>query len=155
MQLGTGGMINSAKHIYNTEGIRAFYLSFPTTLTMSIPFQMIQFTTYEYARKRINSSGEYSPLSHCISGGIAGACASLVTNPLDVAKTALQTRGLASDTALRHVSGLKDTFKLLYKRHGIAWCTRGVQARILTHVPSTAVSWTVYEFLKFTFVGKT
>jgi solute carrier family 25 (mitochondrial iron transporter), member 28/37 len=68
MQLGKLSLSQSAKEIYTKEGFRAFYLSFPTTIAMSIPYQMIQFTCYESARKQLNPSGAYNPLSHCLAG---------------------------------------------------------------------------------------
>lgn len=68
MQLGKLSLSKSAQEIYTKEGLRAFYLSFPTTIAMSIPFQMIQFTCYESARERLNPSGAYNPLSHCLAG---------------------------------------------------------------------------------------
>ena len=118
------GLWETARGIYKTEGLRAFYLSYPVTLIMSIPFQAIQFTTYEYGRKKLNPSGEYNPMSHCIAGGIAGAVASVATNPLDVAKTMLQTRGLATDNAIRHVSGLQSAFSAIYNRYGVSGFAR-------------------------------
>jgi solute carrier family 25 (mitochondrial iron transporter), member 28/37 len=139
------------REVYKAEGLKAFYISYPVTLLMSMPFQVIQFTTYEYSLKKLNPSGEYNPLAHCMAGATAGAVASSLTNPLDVAKTLLQTRGLQTDNAVRHISGLKNTFLLIYQREGFLGFSLGLKARVLCHVPSTAVSWTTYEFLKMVF----
>jgi hypothetical protein len=136
------GMTDCASSVYRAEGLRAFYISFPVTLMMSMPFQVIQFTTYEHMRKKLNPSGEYNPLTHIASGGIAGGMAALITNPLDVSKTLLQTRGQASDSALRHASGLAQTIKIIYEREGLLGFTRGMRARVASHIPSTAVAWT-------------
>jgi hypothetical protein len=135
-------MFHCASNVYRNEGIRAFYISFPVTLMMSMPFQILQFTTYEHMRKKMNPSGEYNPLSHIVAGGVAGAIASSLTNPLDVAKTLLQTRGQASDSAIRHASGLFQSVKIIYNREGLVGFTRGMRARVLSHIPSTAVAWT-------------
>lgn len=70
------------RHVASTEGYRAFYISFPTTVSMSIPFQAVQFTTYEKVRKMLNPSEGYNPMVHVISGGVAGGVASVLTNPL-------------------------------------------------------------------------
>src|SRR4051794_868852 len=78
-----------ARVVYQTEGLAAFYVSYPTTLTMSIPFTAVQFTVYEQIKKLLNPSGQYSPVTHMVAGGIAGAVAAGVTTPLDVAKTML------------------------------------------------------------------
>jgi hypothetical protein len=150
LQINTNysGMIDCARAVYRTEGLGAFYISFPVTLMMNVPFQILQFSTYEYMRKRLNPSGEYNPMTHVIAGGIAGGIASASTNPLDVAKTALQTRGNASDSALRHASGLVHACKIILQNQGLFGFTRGMQARVLAHIPSTAAAWTTYEFLK-------
>ncbi|KAG6381603.1 mitochondrial carrier domain-containing protein [Boletus reticuloceps] len=83
--------------VYRTEGPGAFYVSYPTTLMMSVPFTAVQFTVYEQIKKLLNPKGEYSPLTHMIAGGMAGGVAAGVTTPLDVAKTLLQTRGTSQD----------------------------------------------------------
>ena len=36
------------RSVYKTEGISAFYVSYPTTLVMTIPFTAVQFTCYEF-----------------------------------------------------------------------------------------------------------
>jgi solute carrier family 25 iron transporter 28/37 len=36
--------------VYRTEGLGAFYVSYPTTLTMTVPFTAVQFSTYEYIK---------------------------------------------------------------------------------------------------------
>ncbi|CAO3609793.1 unnamed protein product [Cunninghamella echinulata] len=68
-----------ARKVYATEGLQAFYISLPTTLSMSIPFQSIQFTTYEWSLSILNPQGNYNPKSHVIAGAIAGMVASSLT----------------------------------------------------------------------------
>jgi solute carrier family 25 iron transporter 28/37 len=142
------GIYNCAKNIYKYEGYRSFYVSYPTTIMQSIPFQMIQFTAYEYACKVLNPSKEYNPTTHIISGGIAGGLASLITNPFDVVKTLLQTGPASTDPVLRNVKGLGDAIKVIFKKHGPAGFMRGANARLVANVPATAAAWTTYEFLK-------
>lgn len=91
-----------ARAVYRNEGIRAFYISYPTTLAMTIPFTAIQFTCYESLSKVLNPKKRYDPLTHCVSGGLAGAAAAAITTPLDVIKTLLQTRGTANDSRIRN-----------------------------------------------------
>lgn len=64
----------------------AFYVSYPTTITMTIPFTAVQFSAYEFLKGVLNPDGGYSPLTHVTAGGIAGGIAAAVTTPLDVAK---------------------------------------------------------------------
>lgn len=100
-----------ARSVYENEGFRAFYISYPTTLAMTIPFTAIQFAAYESLSKVLNPSRRYDPFTHCISGGMAGAVAAAMTTPLDVIKTLLQTRGTARDIHIRN-SALSDLFLL-------------------------------------------
>lgn len=135
-----------AKVVYRTEGLGAFYVSYPTTLAISIPFNAIQFTVYEHVKRVLNPRHEYSPSTHITAGGIAGAVAAAVTTPLDVAKTILQTRGSSQDPEIRNVKGLGDAAKIIWARDGLRGFARGLTPRVLTTVPSTALCWLSYEF---------
>ncbi|KAF8552397.1 mitochondrial carrier [Imleria badia] len=134
--------------VYHTEGPGAFYVSYPTTLMMSIPFTAVQFTVYEQIKKVLNTKGEYSPVTHMIAGGVAGGVAAGVTTPLDVAKTLLQTRGTSQDPEIRKLGGMMDAFRVIWKRDGLKGFGRGISPRILTHMPSNALCWLSYEFFK-------
>ncbi|KAI8971202.1 mitochondrial carrier domain-containing protein [Pilobolus umbonatus] len=137
-----------ARNVYKNEGFHAFYISLPTTLIMSVPFQTIQFTTYEFFRQ-ILKADTYDPKTHVIAGAIAGAVASSVTTPMDVIKTLLQTRGTSDDPRIRNVKGFKEATSIIMERYGIRGFFRGYKPRILTHMPSTAISWSVYEYIKW------
>jgi len=137
-----------ARVVYRTEGLNAFYVSYPTTLTMTVPFTAVQFTVYEHLKKLLNPSGVYSPTTHMIAGGLAGGVAAGVTTPLDVAKTLLQTRGSSSDAEIRNTKGLVDAFRIIWQRDGIKGFARGLSPRVLTFMPSNALCWLSYEFFK-------
>ncbi|WFD06395.1 Fe(2+) transporter [Malassezia vespertilionis] len=130
-----------ASELYKAEGLRTFYVSYPTTLTMTIPFTAIQFATYEWAKKLLNPRDSYSPTTHAVAGGLAGAAAAALTNPLDVAKTVLQTRGCSSDPEIRNVNSMWSAFKLIKQKEGFHGFWRGLSPRIVTHVPSNALCW--------------
>lgn len=134
-----------AASVYRSEGLGAFYISYPTTLTMTVPFTAIQFTAYETISKMLNASRRYDPFTHVISGGAAGGIASAVTTPLDVIKTLLQTRGISENVHIRNCNSLADAARIIYRSHGLAGFTRGMGPRVLTAMPSTALSWLSYE----------
>jgi len=140
--------ITAAKTILRTEGIGAFYISYPTTLTMTVPFTAVQFSTYEFLKDTLNPSGSYSPLTHVTAGGLAGGVAAAVTTPLDVAKTLLQTRGTSKDPEIRHAKGMIDALRIIGKRDGPKGFMRGVTPRVVTFMPSNALCWLSYEFFK-------
>jgi len=137
-----------ARVVYRNEGLAAFYVSYPTTLTMTVPFTAVQFTVYEHLKKLLNPSGVYSPTTHMIAGGLAGGVAAGVTTPLDVAKTLLQTRGSSADAEIRGTKGLVDAFRIIWQRDGIKGFARGLSPRVLTFMPSNALCWLSYEFFK-------
>lgn len=135
-----------AQVVYRTEGFSAFYVSYPTTLAISIPFNAIQYTVYEQMKRMLNPTHEYSPVTHMISGGVAGGVAAAVTTPLDVAKTILQTKGTSQDLDIRNVKGMADAFKVIWARDGLKGFGRGLAPRVITAMPSTALCWLSYEF---------
>jgi len=137
-----------AKVVYRNEGLNAFYVSYPTTLTMTVPFTAVQFTVYEELKKLLNPSGAYSPVTHMIAGGLAGGVAAGVTTPLDVAKTLLQTRGSSSDMEIRNTRGMMDAFRIIWQRDGMKGFARGLSPRVMTFMPSNALCWLSYEFFK-------
>ena len=67
-------------------------------------------------------------------------------------KTLLQTRTTSADPAIQRASGLADAWKLIYRYDGFKGFFRGIQPRVLSYVPSTAICWTVYEYFKY-FLG--
>ena len=130
-----------ARTVYRTEGLRAFYLSYPTTLVMTVPFTAVQFSTYEFFKEILNPNGTYSPSTHVMAGAIAGGVAGAVTTPLDVEKTLLQTRGTSQDPEIRRARGMADAFKIIWGRHSFKGFARGLAPRVLTFMPSNALSW--------------
>lgn len=136
-------MAECAKAVYKAEGLQAFYVSYPTTLCMTVPFTATQFVAYESISKVMNPKKEYDPFTHCIAGGLAGAVAAGVTTPLDVIKTLLQTRGLAEDSEIRSAKGLFNAAAIIKRQFGWSGFLRGMRPRIISTMPSTAICWYV------------
>ena len=142
-------MSDCAKYVYRNEGLAAFYVSYPTTLSMTVPFTALQFLAYESISTSMNPTKKYDPVTHCMAGAVAGGFAAALTTPMDVIKTMLQTRGNAQDAELRTVNGFVAGCKLLYRREGARGFFKGVRPRVLTTMPSTAICWSAYEASKF------
>ncbi|XP_029283196.1 mitoferrin-2-like [Cottoperca gobio] len=164
------GVLDCVGSLLRHDGPAAFYRSYTTQLTMNVPFQALHFMTYEYLQELLNPHRQYNPSSHVVSGALAGALAAAVTTPLDVCKTLLNTQeaqaihviqaeaataaaavgaATASATSGRHISGLGEAFRTVYRMGGMPAFFKGVQARIIYQMPSTAISWSVYEFFKY------
>lgn len=138
-------MFDCAKYVYRSEGLSAFYVSYPTTLSMTVPFTALQFLAYESISTSMNPSKKYDPTTHCLAGGVAGGFAAFVTTPMDVIKTMLQTRGSAKELDLRNVNGFMKGFKLIRQKAGWAGFFKGSIPRVVTAMPSTAICWSAYE----------
>lgn len=130
-----------AGRVFQNEGIRAFYVSYPTTLCMTVPFTALQFMAYESISKVMNPPRTYDPLTHCVAGGLAGGFAAGLTTPLDVIKTLLQTRGAATDLKIRSARGLWEAASIIKATNGYTGFFRGWRPRIITAMPSTAICW--------------
>lgn len=143
-----------ARSVFRNEGLRAFYVSYPTTLAMTVPFTALQFTVYESVSKSLHRESGYDPLAHCMAGGLAGGIAAAATTPLDVIKTMLQTRGNSTIPEIRNASGLVDAARIIARREGGKGFFRGMKARVIAAAPSTAICWSAYEVAKAYFVAR-
>lgn len=142
------------KSVYKSEGLAAFYVSYPTTLCMSVPFTALFVPVYESISKVMNPMGRYDVLTHCVAGSIGGAFAASVTTPLDVIKTLLQTRGTANEAEVRAVKGIFEAVTIIKRRHGLKGFFRGLGPRVVTIMPSNAICWLSYETAKAYFIRR-
>ncbi|KAL6948800.1 hypothetical protein ACO0QE_001273 [Hanseniaspora vineae] len=101
--------------IYKTEGLAAFFYGYKATLSRDLPFSALQFAFYEKFRQyalqvQKNNNGcfdqdghkhthsafvgedeELNLVSELLTGASAGGLAGIITTPLDVMKTRIQT----------------------------------------------------------------
>lgn len=142
--------LGCARDVFQNEGARAFYRSYTTQLTMNIPFQATHFMTYEFMQTSLNPDKQYMPVIHFIAGATAGAVASTATMPLDVCKTLLNTQeaGVLRRVQQTEIVGLVGAARTIYRVTGFNGYFQGLRARVLYQMPSTAISWSVYEFFK-------
>ncbi|XP_073970179.1 mitochondrial iron transporter mitoferrin isoform X1 [Rhodnius prolixus] len=138
-------IIDCIRKVYKSEGVVAFYRSYTTQLTMNVPFQSIHFVVYETAQNLSNPTRDYNPKAHVVSGAMAGGVAAAVTTPLDVCKTLLNTQSEGKV----HVDGLLNAVKMVYKMGGPLGFFKGLSARVVYQMPSTAICWSTYEFMKY------
>ena len=151
IQLNTSSSVwHLARDIYRAEGPGAFYVSYPTTLAMNVPFAAFNFMIYESATKFFNPTNEYNPLIHCLCGGISGASCAALTTPLDCVKTVLQVKGSNSVelSVMRNADTFAKASSALYATYGWRGFWRGLRPRVVANMPATAISWTAYECAK-------
>lgn len=87
--------LDALRTIVRTEGIGALYYGFKATLYRDLPFSALQFAFYEQERKMaqdwVGSNDIGLPLE-ILTATTAGGMAGVITCPLDVVKTRIQTQ---------------------------------------------------------------
>ncbi|XP_054035354.1 solute carrier family 25 member 44 [Dryobates pubescens] len=142
--------------IFRADGLRGFYRGYVASLLTYIPNSAVWWPFYHfYAAASCPSLASASPppeqlssltprdcphlLLQAISGPLAAATASTLTNPMDVVRARVQVEGKSSIIL---------TFKQLLAEEGPWGLTKGLSARIISATPSTIVIVVGYETLK-------
>ncbi|TEA21785.1 putative mitochondrial carrier [Colletotrichum sidae] len=89
------GTIDAARTIVRHEGPAALFYGYKATLYRDLPFSALQFMFWEqfHAWARIyKQSRDIGVPLELLTGGLAGSLAGIITCPLDVVKTRLQTQ---------------------------------------------------------------
>ncbi|KAI4927245.1 uncharacterized protein J4E92_006412 [Alternaria infectoria] len=89
------GTIDAARTIARVEGYSALFHGYKATLWRDLPFSALQFAFYEeerdWAKKYMGSNNIGLPLE-IATAATAGGMAGVITTPLDVVKTRIQTQ---------------------------------------------------------------
>lgn len=87
--------VHAARTIARTEGYSALFHGYKATLWRDLPFSALQFAFYEeergWAKKYMGSNNIGLPLE-IVTAATAGGLAGVMTTPLDVVKTRIQTQ---------------------------------------------------------------
>ncbi|ODA77963.1 hypothetical protein RJ55_06566 [Drechmeria coniospora] len=155
------GTVDAARTIVRTEGASALFYGYKATLYRDLPFSALQFMFWEqfhaWARTYKQSREIGVPLE-LLTGAAAGGLAGIITCPLDVVKTRLQTqvnppaeqanRSKEVNAQKRHIStsspsthrpkpgaialetsSVTTGLKVIYRTEGLAGWFRGVGPR--------------------------
>jgi hypothetical protein len=138
--------------VARTEGVRALFSGVGVTIMRDIPFSVTYFLAYESFRTLQQAllggserDDRLSTPNHMVSGALGAACGVVVSNPLDVAKTRLQTQGSLRE---HRYSGVRQVLRSIYREDGPRGFLRGLGPRLLYLCPSAAVTFALYEFFK-------
>ena len=150
------GVIGTGRVIWQEEGIRGMYRGLGPMLLGYLPTWAIYLTVYENTRDFwFDQCGSWWG-ARCYSSLTAGACSTILTNPIWVIKTRLmsQSARAASDgmRAPWHYTSTLDAARKMYRTEGIRSFYSGLTPALLglTHV---AVQFPLYEFFKMKFTG--
>jgi Mitochondrial carrier protein len=151
---------HALKVVSKTEGLGGIYKGYGATLASFGPFSALYFVFYERFKWMTQQHLEMSrasavPLQWTIlNSAAAGALASWLTSPLDMAKLRLQVQrgnlysgytGKGHVENPSHYSGMVDCLRQTFRDGGMKALFRGAGARVLHFAPATTVTMTIYE----------
>jgi len=148
------GSWDAVKIVAQTEGLLGLYKGYAATLASFGPFSALYFLFYEQAKKivasaeGVSSVHEISTVGTMMGTAASGAVASVLTNPLDLAKLRLQTQvKLKPGQAIPdgHLTSFWHAFRVVYQESGVKGLFRGAGARVAFHMPSTCITFTCFE----------
>lgn len=159
------GIANAFHTIYLKEGVKkGFYRGLTPTLIGMAPYAGFSFFTFgtlkslglkqfpeQLGRPSSDNPDVLILKTHVnlLCGGIAGAIAQTISYPLDVARRRMQLGTVLPDSD--KCSSLKKTLTYVYTEYGIKkGLYRGLSLNYIRCVPSQAVAFTTYEFMKQT-----
>ncbi|KAI9678079.1 MAG: hypothetical protein M1817_006023 [Caeruleum heppii] len=158
------GLVGTAESIWREEGVRGMYRGLFPIILGYFPTWAVYFTVYDVSKdfwyKRLGEDASRPQrrklLAQVMASISAGACSTLVTNPIWVIKTRLMSQvGSHSSRGNRPPWQYKSTFdaaRKMYRTEGIWSFYSGLTPALLglTHV---AIQFPLYEYLKFRFTG--
>ncbi|KHJ31718.1 putative solute carrier family 25 member 38 [Erysiphe necator] len=87
--------LDAARSIIRQEGVSALFYGYKATICRDLPFSALQFYFYEQGRmwaRKFKQSREIGLTLELMTGAISGGLAGVITCPLDVIKTRMQTQ---------------------------------------------------------------
>lgn len=161
------GSWDALKNILQTEGINGIYKGYGATLASFGPFSALYFVFYEQLKQntisRLSHASDEAPekvelpFHHLIlCSASAGALASWLTSPLDMAKLRLQIQrgaNVSHNNQNLAYKGMIDCIRKSYIDGGIAGTFRGAGARVLHFTPAMAITMTFYEKCRSFYAG--
>lgn len=152
------GVIGTGRVIWREEGLRGMYRGLGPMLMGYLPTWAVYLTVYENSRDFwFDQCGSWW-MARCYSSLTAGACSTILTNPIWVIKTRLMSQSSKAKSAsdgMRapwHYTSTLDAARKMYHNEGIKSFYSGLTPALLglTHV---AVQFPLYEYFKMKFTG--
>ncbi|XP_031617947.1 S-adenosylmethionine mitochondrial carrier protein homolog [Contarinia nasturtii] len=138
---------------FRSEGLwNGIYRGYGITIMRDIPFSMIQYPLWELLNeittKNLEENLKLFVAACC--GSVAGAVASAVTTPLDVAKTRIQLADLESnaDYNIQHRNPIR-ILRSIYKQKGISGIFSGFVPRVLWTTIGGFIWFGTYNLVKY------
>lgn len=142
------GPLDCIKQIYSSKGIRGFFQGLNCTLLRETPSYAAYFATYEFLCEMMldnNTDNAEPSLKMLFAGGVAGVICWIVTYPLDVIKTRLQS---VEQEKTGKYKGTLDCFRQVIKTEGYSSLTKGLGATCVRAFPTNAATFYAVSWAK-------
>lgn len=139
------GILDCIKKIYKKEGFFQLYKGLGASLSGIIPYAAIDLAIYTSLRDLYIEKYAVQPSNMAVlyCGSISSICGQVVSYPLALIRTKLQSQGLPGRK--QEFNGLFDCARKILKNDGFFGYYRGMIPNFLKSVPAVAISYSVYE----------
>lgn len=133
------GAIDCFRSLLRTEKVSGLYRGMSSPMAGVALVNAVVFGVYGYSQKRLGDD----IWAHGASGALAGAVQSIISSPIELAKTRLQIQGESGGRAL--YKGPVDCLRQLLRVEGFRGAFRGLGSTILRDAPGFGVYFASYE----------
>ena len=154
-------IIATAKKMWRTGGVAAYYRGLSMGLIGIFPYAAIDLGTFEYLKRTITQhnakrlgchedDAEPGGFMTAAIGGFSGAFGASAVYPLNLLRTRLQGQGTVLHP--RTYTGMMDVTRQTIKGEGIRGLFKGLTPNLLKVVPAVSITYVVYDKSK-KFIG--
>eukprot|EP00571_Detonula_confervacea_P007945 CAMPEP_0172314570 /NCGR_PEP_ID=MMETSP1058-20130122/22844_1 /TAXON_ID=83371 /ORGANISM="Detonula confervacea, Strain CCMP 353" /LENGTH=385 /DNA_ID=CAMNT_0013028465 /DNA_START=139 /DNA_END=1296 /DNA_ORIENTATION=- len=142
--------------VYRSAGIKGLYRGLGPTLIAMFPYVGVEFMVYETLKNRWEMYiGPVGSVALLLIGAAGGAAAQASAHPLDVIRRRMQMQSIDAEKRDEKDAANKysNMFVGLYhicKKEGLHVLFNGLGPACFEKIPSTAIGYFIYEFLKVT-----
>lgn len=143
--------------VYKSAGVGGLYRGLGPTLIAMFPYVGVEFMVYETLKNRWEMHiGPVGTVALLLLGAAGGAAAQASAHPLDVIRRRMQMQSMNAekkddDAKESDEKAYSNMFTGLYrvgKNEGLHVLFKGLGPACLEKIPSTAIGYFIYEFLK-------
>ncbi|KAM9306840.1 calcium-binding mitochondrial carrier protein SCaMC-2-B isoform 2-T2 [Pholidichthys leucotaenia] len=147
------GIVDCAKHIFQKEGVVAFYKGYVPNMLGIIPYAGIDLAVYEtlknsWLQRYATDSADPGVFVLLACGTTSSTCGQLASYPLALVRTRMQAQASLGDGSPQ--MNMMSLFRHIVRTEGALGLYRGLAPNFMKVIPSVSISYVVYEHLKIT-----
>lgn len=136
--------------------VRRMWTGLGATVLRDAPFSALYWVGYENMKKHLLSAFDIpnaeAHMVHIVCGGASGMMAALLTHPIDVVKTRIQSQynqeAASASKELKQSLTIRNVVQSITREEGMRGLFRGLLPRVAKVAPSCAIMISSYEFFK-------